>query len=316
MRSPNTLLLTSLAFVALLGLVAVSSDLLPPANARGGAEGEPAPAAEQVDPSHGPIYFDQAVRYIADGKAGIHSLTDFFADLHDVSFSVGAQRHEGHMRLWLKTPDKYRFELRQKKNVNEPGQRITTKILNGSQMWILHPGGDVQRMHGSGADGAGAIAQVQDDRRRLLDLARFLTLDGLKGPGVTFLNEGFTTGSGTFAGNWVRVRRRLQGGADVVFYLAHEADKRDPRRRRATYPGVVKIEGDPRTNEPTEYYLLKSWRQGPQFRYPTEIQAFSQARPGAALDLFLHAWPADIRINVGLQSSLFEPPGASPVERK
>lgn len=299
----RTLLVSTLALTASLALLLClpSRD----AAARGGGA---APAAPKVDPSVGPIYFDHAVRYVADGKQGIHNLTDFFADLHDVNFSVGSNRHEGHMRLWLKTPDKYRFEIRQRKNPQAKGQRITTKILDGGKMWIMHPDGRQQRMHGAGGSAAGAIKQMQDDRRRLLDLARFLTLDGLKGPGVTFLNEGFTTGSKTFAGNWIRIRRKITGGADVVFYLAHEADPRDPRRRRATYPGIVKVEGDPRLNEPTEYYLLKNWRRGPQFRYPAEIQAFSQARPGTPMNLFLQAYPADVRINTGLQSALFAPP--------
>ena len=299
-----------------LGLAAATAFLLclptQDAAARGGAGAEGgANPQPRVSAAEGEIYFDHAVRFVADGKQGIHSLTDFYADLHDVRFSVGSNRHEGHMRLWLKTPDKYRFEIRQKKNPRAPGQRITTKILDGGKMWILHPDGRQQRMHGAGGSAAGAIKQMQDDRRRLLDLARFLTLDGLKGPGVTFLNEGFTTGSGTFAGNWIRVRRKIQGGADVVFYLAHAPDPRDPRRRRATHPGIVKVEGDPRTGEPTEYYLLKNWRRGPQFQYPGEIQAFSQATPNSQMNLFLQAYPADIRINTGLQSTLFAPPGAT-----
>ncbi len=303
-----SLLAAALGATTLLGALVCFPGV---AGARGGAApAQPGKRAAPVDPSHGPIYFDHAVRYVNDGKRGIHALTDFFADLHDVTFNVGRNRHEGHMRLWLKTPDKYRFEIRQKKNVRAPGQRITTKMLDGEKMWILHPDGQEQRLHGT-STGAGAIRQMKADRRRLMDLARFLTLDGLKGPGVTFLNEGPTQGSGTFAGNWFRIRRKIKGGADVVFYLAHEADPRDPRRRRATYPGIVKIEGNVRLNEPTEYYLLKQWRRGPQFRYPTEIQAFSQMGPTGKMNSFLHAYPADVRINVGLQSTLFAPPVAA-----
>jgi hypothetical protein len=305
MRRTTLVLLACSA--AVLGAVLLLE--LPSAQARGGGAA-PANPKPQVNPAHGPIYFDQAVRYVNDGKTGIHAMTDFFADLHDVSFNVGANHHEGHMRLWLKTPDKYRFEVRQNKNVKAPNQRITTKILDGGKMWVLGGPGGPTRVHGT-SEGARAVKQMQDDRRRLLDLARFLTLEGLKGPGVTFLNEGFTTGSKTFAGNWVRIRRKITGGADVVFYLAHEADPRDPRRRRATYPGVVKIEGDPRRNEPTEYYVLKKWRRGPQFRYPAEIQAFSQATPRSPMTRFLLAYPALVRINTGLQSSLFAPPGAA-----
>lgn len=277
------------------------------AAARGGETAQP-----KVTSSAGEIYFDHAIRYVADGKAGIHNLTDFYADLQAVNFAVGQSRHQGHMRLWLKTPDKYRFELRERKDPRQPNQKITTKILDGGKMWIVHPDGREQRMHGTGGTSAASIRQMQDDRRRLLDLARFLTLDGLKGPGVTFHDEGFTQGSGTFAGNWIRVRRKIQGGADVLFYLAHVADPRDPRRRRATHPGIVKVEGNPATGEPTEYYLLKNWVRGPQFRYPAKILAYSEAKPGARPNLFLEANPVDVRINTGLQSSLFAPPSASP----
>jgi hypothetical protein len=188
-------------------------------------------------------------------------------------------------------------------------QRVTTKILSGNQMWIMHPTGAVERMHGR-PDGAQAVAQLQKDRKRLADLARFLTLEGLKGPGVQFVNEGPRSGSGTFAGEWMKVRRKLRGAADMVFHLAYQRDPRDPSGRSVlcTYPGVVTVEGDPRRNEPTEYYLLKNWKRGPQFNYPARIEAFSQARPGGRMTRFLLAFVDDIRINTGLQDGLFAPP--------
>jgi len=277
-----------------------------PAEARGGAAAQPpARPVARPDPRLGPTYFDQAIRWVNDGKPGIHKVSDFYADLANVKFNIEGNKHEGYMRLWLKTPKKYRVELR-------PGKiktRLTTKILDDNKMWIIHPDNRLERMHGR-PGGAAAIRQLTNDRKRLMDLARFLTLEGLKGPGVQLLNEGPVTGSGTFAGNWVRVRRRIANGADITFYLAYTRDARDPTGRAiiATSPGIVKVHGDPRRNEPTEYYILKDWKRGPQFRFPGRIEAYTEARPGARPQRFLLAFPTDIRINTRLPDSTFAPP--------
>jgi len=308
------------SLLALAVVLAAAAIVLPgvdlrPAAARGGAA--PAPAA-QPDPRKGPVYFDQSVNWVNDGKQGIHTLTDFYADLADVKYDVGNNHHEGYMRLWLKKPDMYRLEMR-------PGramQRLTTKILSGEQMWVIHPPtrqtprGRIERMHGR-SEGAAAIRQLQADRLRLLDLATFLTLKGLKGPSVRFINMGPTVGSGTFKGNWLKVRRLIPNGAEVIFHLAYERDPGDPTGRavRATYPGVVTVKGDPRRNEPTEFYLLQNWKRGPQFAYPTRIQAYSQERPGAKMSRFLLAFPNDIRINTNLPDSTFAPPRSDTPKR-
>jgi len=277
------------------------------ADARGGEAAPPAPTPNAAD---GPIYFDQAIRWVNAGRMGINQVSDFFADLANVKFNVEGNNHEGYMRLWLKTPDKYRVELRP----GLPKVRLTTKILDKDQMWIVHPtvGNEaprVERMHGQ-PGGAEAIAQLTNDRKRLMDLARFLTLEGLKGAGVKLLNEGVTVGSGTFAGNWLRVRRKIAGGADVVFYFAYVPDPRDATGRTvsATYPGVVMIEGNPAAREPTEYYLLKDWKAGPQFRFPGRIEAYKQDSASERPRRFLLAFPTDIRINTNLPDSTFAPP--------
>lgn len=270
-----------------------------PAQARG--------AEEQAvrDPVRGRAYFDQAVAWVNDGKGGIHTLTDFYADLADVKFSIEGGKHEGYMRLWLKAPGKYRLELRPER----PLARLTTKIISGPQMWVLHPDSSVEALHGR-PGGANAIQQMTADRKRLEELARFLTLEGLKGPGVDFYYEGPRVGSGTFEGNWIKVLRRIPNGADLTFHLAYERDPRDPSGRQilCTYPGVVTVVGDPKTNEPTEYYVLKDWRRGPQFRYPGRIEAYTQPRPGVDPVRFLLAFPNDIRINTQLGDELFAPP--------
>jgi hypothetical protein len=288
---------------ALAVLLALAAGSLPTARARGGAAAPPA-----ANPADGAVFFNQAIRYVNGGHPGIHRLTDFYADLYDVHFDVGKSKLQGFMRLWLKTPDKYRLEMRETQALSGPGVRVlSTKILNGDRMWVLQPNQPARRVHGT-AGGQATVEQMKDDRKRLMDLARFLTLDGLEGPGVTFVNEGFTVGNGAFAGSWLRIRRRIVGGADVVFYLAYQ---RTPQGVVATYPGVVKIEGDPRAHEPTEYYLLQKWRKGPQFNFPGKIEAISQAAPAAPMKRFLLAFPNDVRINTGLQSSIFLPPGST-----
>jgi len=289
------LVLPALALVGLLALLWPAT-----AAARGGAVTAPRP-----DPRKGSLYFDQSIRWVNDGKPGIHHLKDFYADLADVQFNLEGNHHEGYMRLWLKRPDMYRVELRPGKRM----ERLTTKLLKTDKMWIIHPEGNVVPMHGR-AGGDAAIMQLKEDRKRLVDLAQFLTLEGLKGPKVQFVNEGITRGSGTFAGTWLRVRRRIPQGADVVFYLAHTPDPRDPTGRTlmATYPGIVTVVGDPRLKEPTEFYLLKDWKRGPQFRYPGRIEAYSRVQPTDQPRRFLLAFPNDIRINTGLQDNLFENP--------
>ncbi len=289
-----------------LSLALAASLLLAPepADARGGAA---APKPARPDPRKGPTYFDQAIHWVNDGKAGIHKVSDFFADLANVKFNIDGNKHEGYMRLWLKTPKKYRVELR-------PGvakTRLTTKILDDNKMWIIHPAVNnqaprLQRLHGA-PGGDAAIRQLTNDRKRLMDLARFLTLEGLKGPGVQLINEGRTEGSGTFEGKWVRVRRRIANGADVTFYLAYRTDAAGTTIT-ATHPGIVKVHGDPRRREPSEYYILKNWKRGPQFRYPGRIEAYSEATPGARPKRFLLAFPTDIRINTKLPDSTFAPP--------
>ena len=292
-------------------LLAAAAVLLWPesAAARGGAAA-PAPAV-RLDPTKGPLYFDQAVNWVNDGKPGIHNLRDFYADLADVKFNVEGNHHEGYMRLWLLSPDKYRVELRP----SRPMQRLTTKVLNKDKMWIIHPQGAVDRMHGS-PGGAAAIKQLTEDRKRLLDLAQFLTLKGLKGPNVKFVNEGPTRGgAGPFAGDWLRVRRKIPNGADVVFYLAYSTSA-DGRTRVARNPGIVVVVGDPKLKEPTEFYVLTNWKRGPQFRYPGKIEAFSRMTQRDKPTRFLLAFPNDIRINTGLDKNLFNDPAAKTTPRR
>ena len=80
---------------------------------------------------------------------------------------------------------------------------------------------------------------------------------------------------------------------------------------RVTHPGIVVVRGDPATQEPTEAYILKDWKAGPQFRYPTKVEAYAREdwKQNAKYIRFLLGFPKDIRLNVELQDDpLFTDP--------
>ena len=287
----------SIALTALFALVCVGADPVP-ADARGGSA-QPPPVA--VNPAMGQALFDQCVQWVSMNGTGITQTSDFYIDLI-AEMDLDSSSHRGPMRIWWQAPDKYRQEL-------TSNRRTTTKILNGDRMWIVQPNGRANRMHGTAA-GVGAIRQLKDDRERLGDLAQFMTLRSLKGPGVRFTFVGQTRGSGTYAGNWLKVTRTATGGATIHFWLAYTRDQSG--QFRATYPGIVRIDGDPARNLPTEDYILRNWvaprRGSPRtLRYPSQIEAYSIQRGRAPLR-FLRAQVRDIKINTGIDASRFRPP--------
>jgi hypothetical protein len=293
-RSPRAALFVTLG-TAILFAAAV------PAGARGGGAA-PAPPARHPDFANGARFFDQAAQYVSAGQPIVHQVRNFYADLAEAQIKIEGNQQEGFLRLWFDQQGRYRFEIRPERRMAQ----TTTKILNGDKMWVIGPDAQVSTVHGT-ADGPRAIAQLKQDRGRLEDLARFLTLSSLKGEGVQFDYEGVTQGSGTFAGDWLKVNRVVGQVAQVVFFFGYEKDA-EGRPLRATYPGVVTVVGDAAEKEPTEYYLLKDWKDGPYFRYPARIEAYSQDVPGAPLKRFLLAWPQDIRINADIPAALFEAP--------
>jgi outer membrane lipoprotein-sorting protein len=280
-------------------VVAVCAALPTPTEARGGAAA-PRPKA---NPNQvlGTQLFDQCVQWVARGGEGVTRTTDFFIGL-TAELELDTTRHRGPMRLWWKAPDKYRQAL-------TTNGKSTTKILNNEFMWIIHPDNRVQRMHGT-AEGAGAVRQLKDDRERMADLAQFITLRSLRGPGVTFDFNGEKTGSGSYAGKWVKITRRAPGATLMHFWLGYQKDARGAYL--ATYPGIIRVEGDARKNIPTEDFILKSWvdspaGKGPAFRYPREIEAYS-INPGKPSLRFLKASVNSIRINSGISDVQFKPP--------
>ncbi len=289
------------AATLLLAVVAVAGgSAATPAEARGGAARPAAPAANP-NMRLGAALFDQCIRWVSRGQRGITRTTDFHIAV-TAELELDTARHRGPMRLWWKAPDKYRQEL-------ETSGRTTAKVLNGDFLWIVHPGKRVQRMHGT-AEGAGSIRQLKEDRQRMADLAQFITLRSLKGPRVTFEFVGEKKGSGDYAGNWVKITRRAPGAAVMHFWLAYQKDREG--RYLATWPGIVRIDGDARKRIPTEDFILRNWTDAPKgqphtFRYPRFIQAYSRMA-GQAPVRFLRATVNDIRINAGIKDTQFKPP--------
>jgi len=300
-RLRRTLLLPGLLAAAMvLGPTSVFAPS--EAEARGGA-----PARPVRDPALGQRMFDDCVRWVALNQSqGIQRVQDFYTKL-DAQMNLDSARHRGAMRIWWKGNDKFRWEL----------TGTSTKILNvnrqtnppRSRMWLIQ-GGRVRRMHGT-AEGAGAIKQLQEDSSRLGDLAQFITLRELKGPNVTFTFEGLTQGDGTYRGNWAKVVRRMPGAANITFWMAYMRDAQG--QLRATYPGIVRVDGVP-GRYPTEDYILRDWQKSPEgqprgFRYPRTIEAYSfMPGTGQAPARFLRATVQDIKINAGIDETRFSPP--------
>jgi outer membrane lipoprotein-sorting protein len=284
-------------------LAAVCLTAPAPSEARGGGATNPPPAPVAGNPNQalGGQLFDQCVRWVSRGGAGVTRTTDFFIGL-TAELDLDTTRHRGPMRLWWKAPDKFRQAL-------TTGGQTTTKILNSDFMWIIHPNNSVQRMHGT-PEGANAVRQLKDDRERMADLAQFITLRSLQGPGVTFDFNGEKAGSGSYAGQWVKITRRAPGATLMHFWLAYQKDDRGAYM--ATYPGIIRVEGDAQKGIPTEDFILKSWvdsqaGNGPAFRYPRELEAYSIS-PGKPSLRFLKATVNSIRINGGIPDTEFKPP--------
>ena len=122
--------------VAILSALALSLGAGPDAEARGGAVAPPPrPARPIVDA--GARYFDECIRWVSRGGAGIGQASDFYVKLN-AELDLEQSRHKGPMRLWWKGNGHFRWEL------TTAGRRLT-KILNvnakvnppRTQMWII-----------------------------------------------------------------------------------------------------------------------------------------------------------------------------------
>lgn len=293
-------ILLFLPVLALAFSVGAMSPEAPEGYAQGGAPRPPAGRDPMV--ALGERFFDQAIAWVTAGKQPIGKITRFFADLHDVRFVDSGTEQQGYLRLWYATPDKFRQEWRDQKVVTPTN--TTSKILNNDRAWIVTRG-KLRRVHGT-PDAPRVIPQLKKDREALANLSQFVTLRGLKGPRVTFRFEGKTEGDGVFAGKWLKIRRILEGGAEMVFWIAYQnVGGQDV----ATYPGIVKLPGDAAKGQRTEWFLLKDWKQGAQFRFPGKIEAYGQGARERQPVRFLLAFPQQIMANPRMnEEQLFLPP--------
>jgi hypothetical protein len=302
---------TLLPALALLVLVAAPFALAPTPSA---AEGGPGvqPAAPSPAEALGQKYFDDAIRYVARGQTGIPQVRDFFVNL-DAKLELDNARHEGPMRLWFQAPTFYRQELTFNNGTSTKILSADPRVANSDRGWIVTPAGRVQDLMLS-SEGRQSIAQLKEDRDRLSDLTQFLTLQALKGPGVRFVFEGFKKGSGTYAGDWIKVTRQVPGRSNIMFWLAYV---RDPQTGAvtATWPGIVRVEGEPQKGYPTEDYILQEWdfpgTEARTFRYPHRIEAYSiltDPQGRTVPTRFLFAYVKDIKINAGIDPARFMPP--------
>jgi hypothetical protein len=262
------------------------------------------PAAAQRD-AQGSAFFDEAIRYVARGGA-LGQARDLYAHL-EATWTLPDKHHEGVEVVWFQAPDRMRNEL-------TVLTRTTVKILSGDRAWAILANGSTQRLHATpGAEGD--LAQLKEDMLRIRDLTDFVTLEGLKGPGVRFEYVGTVQGSGAYAGDWLKVFRHSPDGRKITFWIAHEKDAAGVEH--ATWPGVVRVEGDPATGLYTEDWILSAWdspsaKRRP-FRYPFKIEAYRfPADPEKAKterpQRFLRAFVDDIQVNAGVDPARFEPP--------
>jgi hypothetical protein len=306
-----------LAFAAALLIASGAPRLLgaedpKPADPRCSLGKSPPPADEGERLALGARYFDHAIQYVARGGS-LGKATDLYAHL-DAQWDLPENHHEGEQSFWYLAPDKMRTELKAMGSV-------TVKILDGSKAWTVRPqapeGRRLYRMHGTpGAENE--LAQLKEDLVRVQDLTDFVTLEGLKGPGVSFEYQGSTVGTNVYEGCWLKVARRSPDGRKITFWLAYETDPAGGVR--ATWPGVVRVEGDSSKSLWTEDWVLRDWdspsAKKRSFRYPFKIEAWRQnPDPEVAKTdpprKFLTAFVDDILVNAGADPSRFDPEAAA-----
>lgn len=272
----------------------------------------PAPTAGVEDAlMMGARYFDQAIAYVARGGT-LGRAVDLYAAL-EVKWDLDDNRHEGGQRVWFQAPDRLRNEF------TRAGQS-QTKILLGDRAWNVLPNGTVRRIHGT-PDAAAQLKQYAEDLQRIQDLTAFVTLEGLKGPGITFEYQGSTEGTGIYKGPtpWIKVARRAPDGRKITFWLGIEAGP--DGRAQATAPGIVRVDGDAATGLWTEDWIFQDWNsaraQPRPYRYPARIQGWQlHADPKKHAEIpprrILFAAVSDIQINAGIPPQVFQPPAETP----
>jgi hypothetical protein len=293
----------ALPFVVLLARGALAAP--PPAAAPAPSPApSPAPAADDVM-TIGARTFDESIAWVARGGA-LGRARDVYVDVFAV-LDVPEQEHfEGRELVWFASPDKMRQE-------RQAGGAVTTKILDGERAWEVLASGSVARLHGR-PDAEHDLRQLKEDLTRMSDLAAFLTLEGIKGEGVVFEFQGAVEGSsGATAGKWLKVARRSPDGRKITFWFAYEADANG--RPRATWPGVVRVDGDAARGVFTEEWVLKEWDAADAkprpFRYPKKVQGWRYPEGDRAKAARFALFNLDdVQINAGIDAGRFAPPDA------
>jgi hypothetical protein len=307
MIRPSARLLAFAGCLLTTASLAAAAPAPPPAPPAPASPAPASPAAGLEDAlARGARFFDQAIAWVARGGT-LGTARDLYAHF-DASWDLDDNKHQGPQAVWWSAPDRFRTEM-------TALAKTSTKLLNGERAWTIDPAGGVHRLHATpGAEPV--LAQLKEDMTRVADLTQFLTLEGLKGPGIVFEHQGNFNGSGVYEGKWIKVARRSPDGRKITFWLNQDPDPRTGEMR-ASWPGIVRVDGDAAKKLQNEDWILKDWdapAAAPRaFRYPFKIQGW-RSNPDPALAKqdpprrFLQAVLDDIQINTGIDAARFEPP--------
>jgi hypothetical protein len=310
-RSPLVSLVTALGLAAALPAAIAAGDPPagsppPPANPPPAAPPAGAPSVPLEDSlQRGARFFDQAIAWVARGGS-LGKTRDFYASL-DSKWDLD-EHNEGAQKVWFQTPGRMRLE-----NRFLAGNQV--KVLDGDKAWTWDAADEqrVRRLHAT-PDAAEALKQLKEDFQRLQDLTDFVTLEGLKGPGVLFEFQGQVRGSKVYEGDWLKIARRSPDGRKITFWLAFETGP--DGQPRATWPGVVRVAGDAAAGLFTEDWILRSWdppaAASRPFRWPASVQAwrFPADKNTGSAQKFLTAVLNDVQVNQGVDAATFAPPAA------
>ena len=314
MTRPTSLLARALPGLLLLAASATFAAGDPPTP--GVPPPPPPPAAPPASPAagledalaKGLRFFDQSIAWVARGGS-LGKARDLYVHM-DATWDLDDNKHQGPQAVWYVAPDKRRSEWTML-------ARTKTNILNGEKAWTLDQAGGVHRLHAT-KEAEAALAQMREDMTRVADLTQFLTLEGLKGPGVVFEHQGNFEGSGVYAGKWIKIARRSPDGRKIPFWLNQDPDP-NTGEMRASWPGIVRVDGDAAKKLQNEDWILKDWDApgaAPRaFRYPFKIQGW-RSNPDPAMAKqdpprkFLTAVLDDIQINTGIDPAKFAEPVA------
>ena len=262
------------------------------------------PAGVEDTMMKGARYFDEAIAWVARGGT-LGKTRDFYVRL-DAHWDLENDHHDGQELVWFAEPGRMRIDQEMLAGAH------LVKILDGEKAWVVSSDGAVHRIHATpGAEEQ--LKQMKEDLLRVQDLTAFLTLEGLKGNGVQFEFLKAVEGTKVYAGKWLKVARHSPDGRKITFWIAYDLDDRG--EPHATWPGVVRVEGDAAQGLYSEDWVLKDWdsaRAQPRaYRYPGKIQAWRKP-PDSPEDphKFLTAVIDDIQLNVGVEASRFQPPPA------